>query len=176
MLNKDSLPWKDIYNLPRKVTIDIYTRIFQYKCLNNILYLNNVLYKMNLTESPLCSYCNQHNETIHHLFLECNHTKSLWHEVQLFFNPLISLPHLSIQSAIVGFFEVPKEDFMLTNIILLSFKIVLYKQRNKSTPNLIQVVNSIKTREVIERCISKDDAIKNKIHTKKWQRIQTILK
>ena len=35
--------WKDIYLLPRKVTIDTKLRIFQYKLLNNILYLNNHL-------------------------------------------------------------------------------------------------------------------------------------
>ena len=29
--------WKDIYTLPRKVTIDAYLRSFQYKILKNIL-------------------------------------------------------------------------------------------------------------------------------------------
>ena len=55
VLNKDTLPWKNIYNLPWQVTTD--TKVFQYKCLINILYLNNSLYKMNLTDIPLCSYC-----------------------------------------------------------------------------------------------------------------------
>ena len=32
--------WKEIYTLPRKVTINAYLRSFQYKILNNILYLN----------------------------------------------------------------------------------------------------------------------------------------
>ena len=36
--------WKGIYLLTRKVTIDTKLRIFQYKLLNNILYLNKDLF------------------------------------------------------------------------------------------------------------------------------------
>ena len=32
--------WIQIYLLPRKITNDAYARVFQYKILNNILYLN----------------------------------------------------------------------------------------------------------------------------------------
>ena len=35
--NDHNLDWKSIYLLPRKVTLDSHTRIFQYKILNNIL-------------------------------------------------------------------------------------------------------------------------------------------
>ena len=30
MLQRETLPWKDIHNLPRITTIDTYTRVFQY--------------------------------------------------------------------------------------------------------------------------------------------------
>ena len=39
------LEWKDIYTLARRVTININLRIFQYKLLHSILYLNVMLYK-----------------------------------------------------------------------------------------------------------------------------------
>ena len=38
------LHWKYIYVLPRIVTSDPYTRYFQYKVLNNVLYLNEKLF------------------------------------------------------------------------------------------------------------------------------------
>ena len=38
------LDWKYIYVLPRIVTSDPYTRYFQYKVLNNVLYLNEKLF------------------------------------------------------------------------------------------------------------------------------------
>ena len=37
--------WKDVYTLPRRVMINTDLRIFQYKLLHNILYLNKLLYK-----------------------------------------------------------------------------------------------------------------------------------
>ena len=36
------LEWKDIYNLPRRVTINKNLRIFQYKLLHIVLYLNKI--------------------------------------------------------------------------------------------------------------------------------------
>ena len=39
------LEWEDIYTLPRRVTINTNLRIFQYKLLHNVLYLNEMLYK-----------------------------------------------------------------------------------------------------------------------------------
>ena len=39
------LEWKDIYTLPKRVAINTNLRIFQYKLLYNILYLNIMFYR-----------------------------------------------------------------------------------------------------------------------------------
>ena len=59
-----------VYLLPASATLD---RMFEYKILNNVLYLNQLerLYHMNLVESPLCSLCKKEVETISHLILRC---------------------------------------------------------------------------------------------------------
>ena len=72
--NDHNLDWKSIYLLPRKVTLDSYTRIFQYKILNNILYLNEKLFKFGISSSSLCSFRNTSEETPEHLFSLCTHT------------------------------------------------------------------------------------------------------
>ena len=52
------LNWKNIYQLPGRVTLDTRTRAFQYKSLNRILvYTNSILYKMKLIPSLLCTFC-----------------------------------------------------------------------------------------------------------------------
>ena len=48
--------WPKLYTLAIKCTIETKTRVFQYKILNNILYLDKQLYKMRLKESPLYDY------------------------------------------------------------------------------------------------------------------------
>ena len=175
ILNMVSLPWKEIYSLPRQVTIDTYSRIFQYKCLNNILYLNNALFKMKLVDSPLCSFCKEQNESISHFFYDCRDTKSLWNSVQFFFENKLTLPNLTLQCAYLGFYEVSKNDYNLFNTILLTFKITLYQQRDKQKINILKIVNDIRKREVIEREIYFHNIIKKQIHVKKWERIQPLL-
>ena len=56
-LGKSEIDWKEVYLTPLKITIESQLRVFQYKFLNNILYLNNRLFKMGYAESPLCSLC-----------------------------------------------------------------------------------------------------------------------
>ena len=44
LFNYDDIDWTAIYMLPRLVTYNTYMRSFQYKILNNILYLNKKLH------------------------------------------------------------------------------------------------------------------------------------
>ena len=68
--------------MPRRVTIDTNLRIFQYKILNNALYLNEKLFKFKIVSSPLCSFCNSENETPINIFYSCNQTESPWSKLQ----------------------------------------------------------------------------------------------
>ena len=52
-----ALDWKSIYNNAFRCAIDTKTREFQYKILNRILPLNDFLFKIGKTYSPLCSFC-----------------------------------------------------------------------------------------------------------------------
>ena len=78
----NELDWPRIYQLPRSTCVHSKTRIFQYKILNNILYLNSRLYRMGLSTSSLCSLCSLSDETTTHLFSECNMSLALWKEIQ----------------------------------------------------------------------------------------------
>ena len=57
LLGPGDINWKEVYMLPRQVTIESSLRSFQYKILNNILYLNEKLFKFKIADSPLCSLC-----------------------------------------------------------------------------------------------------------------------
>ena len=63
-----NLDWNKIYLLVRIVTKDSTQRAFQFKLLNNVLYLNKMLFKFGKSGSPLCSFCNVKDETPYHLF------------------------------------------------------------------------------------------------------------
>ena len=74
--------WRNIHTLTAKVTVCTSLRIFQYKILNNILYLNARLFKMHMVDSGLCSLYNSAEESVLHLFLECRISSALWLQVQ----------------------------------------------------------------------------------------------
>ena len=50
------------------VTVDTRLRVLQYKILNDILFVNKMLFKLSKVESPLCSFCKAEDETYIHLF------------------------------------------------------------------------------------------------------------
>ena len=54
--NETNFEWKKIYLLPRKVTTDTKLRNFQYKILNNILFLNKLLFRFKVVDSSVCSF------------------------------------------------------------------------------------------------------------------------
>ena len=124
--------WKKIYLLPRFSTVDTYSRIFQYKILNNILFLNDKLFHLNLVASPLCSLCNNAKENVEHLFYECSVSKALWSSLQLQLINFLPLNDLTPQSAVIGFLDEPPDTFNVVNHILIIYKIFIFKNRDKN--------------------------------------------
>ena len=124
------IKWKCIYLMPRRVTIDTNLRIFQYKILNNVLSLNEKLFKFKIVSPPLCSFFNSENETPIQLLYSCSQTKSLWSKLQELLNSEIILPQNTPQSAFFGF---PNniENFEMNNHLHLIFKHYLFKVRDK---------------------------------------------
>ena len=51
---------------------------FQYKIIYRLTGTNSLLYKMKLTDSQLCNFCNIKEETIYHLFVGCEKTSKFW--------------------------------------------------------------------------------------------------
>ena len=117
LFREQDLYWKKIYLFPRKVLLDCYVKSFQYKELNNILY-----FIFGRSSSPLFSFCKNVDETILHLFYECDITKALWKSLIYFFDLSLNLPFLLTQAAFLGFTNTSCYDILLKNRILLLFK------------------------------------------------------
>ena len=125
-----NLKWDDIYRLPHLVTSDSSTRYFQFKLSHNTLFLKSRLFHLNHVPDPLCSLCNNFNETPSHFFCECLVVVDLWNEVRAFFSPSIIFEPLTPKSALLGISD--KDDlYLIKNHILLIFKFCIYKNREK---------------------------------------------
>ena len=70
--------WKKIYSLPLTVTVETKLREFQYKILKDIVYTNDKLFRFKMIESPLCTFCQEEDESLEHLLFHCTITKNFW--------------------------------------------------------------------------------------------------
>ena len=127
-ISNEDLP--TIYMIPQMVTIESSLRIFQYKILNNILFLNNRLFKFGQVQSPLCSLiCKHENETTKHLFSQCFITRRLWDSNKCWLMGSITLPPLNPDTAILGHWRPENKFNILVNHLILLFKFLFINSR-----------------------------------------------
>ena len=130
ILDISDVDWPTIYVIPQMVAIESSLRIFQYKILNNILFLNNRLFKFGQVQSPLYSLCKHENETTKHLFNQCFMTRRLWDSIKSWLMGSITLPLLNPDTAILGHWR-PENKFNIpVNHSILLFKFFIYKFKN----------------------------------------------
>ena len=167
---KDELDWKEVFMIPRLATIESSMRVFQYKLLNNALYLNAKLYKMKIIKSPLCTFCHEHDETPVHFFVECPVTTMLWSQYKEWLRGYITLATLTPQSALIGFLkDVCRGDYALTNHILLIFKRAIYELRlSKAKPSIYFIKQKLKSIYKIEAQIAEASSKLDRLY-KKWK-------
>ena len=70
------LKWNTIFKNTIKHSSDSQLRWFQIRLIHRILPTKKYLFRCNLTDDPLCSFCGDTDETLSHLFWNCTHVKS----------------------------------------------------------------------------------------------------
>ena len=120
-------------------------RSFQYKILNNMLFLNKKLHIFGIKSSPLCSFCNLYDETPFYIFYECDRVKYLWSDLVQCFQDTLILPQIAILGILDflsnnSFFENNK---IFINHILLIFNLYFHKSREKKFINISNLIAEI---------------------------------
>ena len=167
-ISDEEIDWEKVFLLPWKVTIESNLCLFQYKILNNILFLNDKLHKMNIVNNPRCTFCDTENETIVHFFCYCEKTRELWNEFTKWLADAIGLPDLNPQNALIDVCNNHLDKRMiLMNHLILIFKKSLFEIRNR---NLSPTIHFIKCR--VKNIMKTEYKIAqyNKLdfHFKKW--------
>ena len=168
LLNSYSINWPEVYMIPHKVTIETSLRVFQYKLLNNIIYLNKRIAQFDSAVNPLCSLCSQAPEDVVHLFCHCQETRQLWELLRSMLQGHITLPDPEPTLAVVGKWCIENNNNL---IIVLIFKKFLYDNRsNHSRIHIAALKYQLRLAEKIEQKIASEKG-KMEFHLKKWDPI-----
>ena len=140
---------------------------FHYRLLHRILPTQKYLYYMKLTNSPLCNFCNEEEDTFLHAFFECEHVNDFWNNVKDWVNQNTNNDiHLSKSDIIFG--KLGSHHNAL-NIILLICKTYIFRSARESNRlSLHEIKLKIQYYYQVEK---KAFASKGKYRkfTKRWQ-------
>ena len=127
------------------------------------------LFKFNIAPTSKCSYCLCHDETVEHLFIDCNEAKKLYVQIQQWSSARsITLPNPNFQTIILGV------DSPLLNHLILLYKIILYKRRDTGkAPTLESYIIYVKSVMDIEWSIAKKRGRVEQC-SKKWSKLTSM--
>ena len=105
---------------------EIKLRDFQFKINNKILVTNSFLYKINKTDSHLCSFCRKDTESIHHLLCTCDKVREFWNTFKTWISQRINTTfNISDRNIIYSAFE----KCSLINYLVVLAKYYIYKSK-----------------------------------------------
>ena len=76
---------------------------FQYKVLNNVLFINKELFLFKKPNSPLRSFCKDKDETVFHLYFYGPNVRNLWNQLNFYLAEDLTLPPQTLQAAVLAY-------------------------------------------------------------------------
>ena len=153
-----------------KVTNSPKLRSFQYRLMQRAIVTNKNLCEWRISENALCSFCENSEESIIHLFVDCQKIKDFYVMVLEYINDKF---HKNLNSSILTATNLIFNDFNLGRANVVEFIILLAKQyiyRTKCKGKSLSIYK-FKYEVNLYKNIEKYIALKNDMlsrHIKKW--------
>ena len=160
-----AIDWEEVHNTIFFCTIETKLRSFYFKIFHKAIALNDFLFKIKRKESPNCSLCDKKEESMVHLFCECDKVTPIWQDLLV----IISQNNSSVIN-VTNFdklFGICNDKFVSYLFLLMKYHIYMCKFGN-SLPNTVAFKFFVKKQKEIEYYLAKK---KNKLtsHFKKWR-------
>ena len=169
-IGSDIPDWSCYFKILWRCCKSTYLKNFQYKLLHRIIPTNKFLFLINLKETKYCTFCKTEEETIEHLFYDCNKTYTFWQQfsncVRLFFVDF----ELNKKNILLG----SQEYSLFLNLLVVIAKKYIYSCKlSEKVPNIKELEMKIKYYYSLEKYV----AIKNNksiAFDKYWSPLQQI--
>ena len=136
-----------IFSIPYRTASETYVWSFQYRMLNFILFTNDKLFKIGLSDSDKCSFCGTYSENLYHLFFNCSTVRAFWNRFTVWWSDLGGENlYLTLKDIIIGLLH--RTDVL--NYLIILGKITIWESRkSKISPNFRLFL--LKVEEVLVR-------------------------
>ena len=163
--------WRSIYLLPRKCTLSTKLRNFQFKFLHRRIATNSFLFKIKFSDTDLCCFCQNAQETLIHLFWDCPVTNVFWKNVRNFLISvnLIQTSRVLRKTVCLGLDE-EKGEILVNHCLLLARYYIFSCKFNNTKPLILEYLYQIKSNLQLEKQISVTIGMQ-KAFEKKWHKI-----
>ena len=163
--------WRSIYLLPRKCTLSTKLRNFQFKFLHRRIATNSFLFKIKFSDTDLCCFCQNAQETLIHLFWDCPVTNVFWKNIQNFLISvnLIQTSRVLRKTVCLGLDE-EKGEILVNHCLLLARYYIFSCKFNNTKPLILEYLYQIKSNLQLEKQISVTIGMQ-KAFEKKWHKI-----
>jgi hypothetical protein len=137
----NNIDWKFVHNFVFENSRDTYIQWLQTRIVHRILGTKSLLYKMKIVNDNLCSFCKKHEETLTHLFWECEHIQPIINYIKYSMNlNNINFPNISCQDVLLG---ICSEKMTPINILFLEMKrYVFICKKHSKIPTVPGLKNS----------------------------------
>ena len=143
---------------------------------HNIYYTNEKLHRVAIRESPNCSFCDQHTETLEHLFIACPKVAPLWILLFQILKESHSLDNIEAHEKIFGMFQqIDNTSYDIINHLIITVKYYVHICKYINTiPEKDRLIEKIRDTERLEKLIAMRKS-KLERHQNKWNRFITEL-
>ena len=157
-LGLDETKWREIFKLPFIVTQNTKLQWLQYRINQRILGTNKLLYKIKVKDNAFCTFCQEDEETIEHLFWNCEIVQAFIDEIDSWLlSNGVSIP-FTMQFFLFGDTSKSSQGDAI-NLILLQIKQYIFNCKYfQKKLSLVTMQRKIQSLYNIEKSI----AIKNK--------------
>ena len=159
--------------------VQYWSLFFLFQKFNNFylfLTLNKKIFTFLKSTSPLCPFFKLSDETVLHLFHECDIIENLWNELDLFFKNDFTLFDLTSQAAFLRFLNVDSKLLFVQNHLFLFFKIYIFNSRRSESLKIKSLIREFTKAKSIEEKISTNNEKKHTMYKRKWQQVENVLK
>ncbi len=132
------ISWQKAWMVGEKFCLNNKVKEVSFKILHKIYPTQKILARFNIDIDLLCKFCGNEEETIHHLFYQCEFSKAFWTDVQHYIRTITGQVMLLQEKGIFIYFEENLDDstVFLVQLILMLGKFHIHKKKwTDANPN-----------------------------------------